>query len=94
VQNISRNLDKLAAGKKAPADEIERAKEKLNDYPTALPYYSILLADDQGNILVFSTNPDNSAGVEFLAFSQSGKLLGTCRFALPPGVSLRLDGRK
>lgn len=94
VQRISQSLDSLAAGKKASADEIERAREKLKEYPTALPYYSNLLTDDQGNILVFLTNPGNSAIVEFMAFSQSGKALGKCRITLPQGVSLRLDGRK
>jgi hypothetical protein len=94
VQRISQGLDSLAAGKKVPSDEIERAREKLKEYPTALPYYSNLITDDKGNILVFLTDPDNSANVEFMAFSQSGKALGTCRFILPQGVSLRVDSRK
>jgi hypothetical protein len=94
MQRIRQSLDSLAADKKVSSDEIERAREKLEEYPTALPYYSNLLIDDQGNILVFPTNPDNSANVEFMAFSQSGKVLGTCRITLPQGVSLRLDGRK
>jgi hypothetical protein len=94
VQRISQSLDSLAADKKVSPDEIERAREKLKDYPTALPYYSNLLTDDQGNILVFLIDPLNSANVEFMAFSQSGNALGTCRFILPRGVSLRVDGRK
>jgi hypothetical protein len=94
VQRISQSLDSLAADKKVSPDEIERAREKLKDYPTALPYYSNLFTDDQGNILVFLTDPLNSANVEFMAFSQSGNALGTCRFTLPQGVSLRVDGRK
>ncbi len=94
VQRINQSLDSLAASKKASPDDIERAREKLKDYPTALPYYSNLLTDDQGNILVFLTDPLNSANLEFMAFSQSGNALGTCRFTLPQGVSLRVDGRK
>ncbi len=94
VQRISQNLDSLAANKKVSTDAIKQAREKLNDYPTTLPYYSNLLTDDQGNILVFLTDPVNSANVEFMAFSQSGKTLGTCRFTLPEGVSLRVGGRK
>jgi hypothetical protein len=94
VQRISRNLDSLAADKKAAPDEIERARDKLKDYPVELPYFSNLLADDQGNILVFLTDPDNSVKVEFMAFSQTGMLLGRCRVILPQDVSLRLDGRK
>jgi hypothetical protein len=94
VQRINQNLESLAAGKKVAADEIERAKEQLKNYPTSLPYYSNLLADDRGNILVFLTDSDNSTKVEFMAFSQSGKFLGKCRFILPQGVSLRVDGRK
>ena len=94
VQRISQGFDSLAASKRVSTDEIERAREKLKDYPTALPYYSNLLIDDQGNILVFLTNTDNSANVEFIAFSHSGKPLGTCRFTLPQGVSLRVEGRK
>jgi hypothetical protein len=59
-----------------------------------LTYYSNLLTDDQGNILVFLTDPSNSENVEFMAFSQSGTALGKCRILLPQGVSLRLDRRK
>lgn len=94
VQRINSSLDSLAASKKASAEDIGRAREKLKEYPTALPYYLNLLADDQGNILVFLADPDNSAKVEFMAFSQSGKFLGKCRLILPQGVSLRVDGRK
>ncbi len=94
VQRISESLDSLAAKGKYPADEIERAREQLKDYPSELNYYSNLLADDEGNILVFLTDPANSGNAEFMAFSQSGKVLGTCRLILPQGVSLRLDGRK
>jgi hypothetical protein len=93
VQRISQDLDSLAASKKAAPDEIERARDKLKDYPTALPYYSNLLTDDQGNILIFLTDPQNSR-VEFMAFSQSGKSLGKCQVILPQDVSLRVDGRK
>jgi hypothetical protein len=57
-------------------------------------YYSNLLTDDQGNILVFLADPSDSENVEFMAFSQSGKVLGKCRLALPQDVSLRLDLRK
>lgn len=94
VQRINSSLDSLAASKKASAEDIERAREKLKEYPTALPYYLNLLTDDRGNILVFLADPDNSAKVEFVAFSQSGKFLGKCRFILPQGMSLRVDGRK
>ncbi len=94
VQSVSKNIDSLAANKRVPPDEIERARGMLENYPTALPYYSNLLTDDQGNILVFLTNPDNSEKVEFMAFSQSGKALGTCRLDLPQGASLRLDRPK
>jgi hypothetical protein len=94
MKRISQNLDSLAASNKVAPDEIERAREKLKGYPTALPYYSNLITDDQGNILVFIADPDNSAKVEFMAFSQSGKFLGKCRFIPPQGVSLRVDGRK
>jgi hypothetical protein len=94
VQRIRQNLDSLAADRKAAPDEIERARDKLKDYPTELPYFSNLLVDDQGNILVFLTDPDNSAKVEFMAFSQSGMTLGRCRVILPQDVSLRVDGRK
>jgi hypothetical protein len=94
VQRINSSLDSLAAGKKASVEDIARAREKLKAYPTALPYYSNLLTDDRGNILVFLADPDNSAKVEFMAFTQSGKFLGKCRFILPQGVSLRVDGRK
>jgi hypothetical protein len=94
MQRISQSLDLLNADKKVSSDEIERAREKLKEYPTALPYYSNLLTDDQGNILVFLTDLVNSANMQFMAFSQSGKVLGSCRLILPQGVSLRLDRRK
>jgi hypothetical protein len=94
VQRISQSLDSLAANKRAPADAIERARERLEDYPAELQYFSNLLADDQGNILVFLTGSANSANAEFMAFSQSGKVLGKCRLALPQDVSLRFDRRK
>ncbi len=94
VQRIGKSLDSLAADKKVAPEEIERARERLKDYPTTLPYYSDLLTDDQGNILVFLTDPLNPAKVEFMAYAQSGKALGTCRLTMPQGVSLRLDGRK
>jgi hypothetical protein len=66
----------------------------LKDYFAERPYCSNLHADDQGNILVFLTNPANSANVEFIAFSQSGKALGPCCLTLPQGISLRPDGHK
>lgn len=94
MKRIDSNLDSLAARNGVPADEIARGKEKLKDYPGALPYYSNLLVDDQGNILVFLNNSDNSPNIEFTAFSQSGKELRTCRLILPQDVSLRVDGRK
>ncbi len=94
VQRINQSLDSLAASKKASIDEIERVRGKLKDYPAELPYYSNLLTDDQGNILVFLADPADSANPKFLAFSQSGKALGTCRFILPQGEALRIDGRK
>lgn len=94
MQRISQGLDYLASSKKVSADEIKRAREKLKEYPTTLPYYSNLLIDEQGNILIFLTNRDNSANVEYMAFSQSGKALGTGCFILPKGVSLRLNGHK
>jgi hypothetical protein len=94
VQRISQSLDSLAANNRAPADAIERAREQLKDYPSEVTYYSSLITDDQGNILIFLTDPANSMKVEFVAFAQSGKALGTCRFILPQGVSLRTDGRK
>ena len=94
VQSVSKNIDSLAGSGRVPPDEIERARGMLKDYPTALPYYSNLLIDDQGNILVFLTNPDKSSNVEIMALSHFGKALGTCRLALPQGVSLRLDRPK
>jgi hypothetical protein len=94
VQRISQNLESLAANKRVAADAIEKAKEQLKNYPSEVTYFSNLLADDQGNILVFLTDPANSGNLEFMAFSQSGKVLGKCRLALPQDVSLRLDRRK
>jgi hypothetical protein len=94
VQRISQNLDSLAANRRVAADAIEKAKEQLKDYPSKVTYYSSMLTDDLGNILVFLTDPANSANVEFMAFSQAGKVLGKCRLALPHDVTLRLDRRK
>jgi hypothetical protein len=94
VQRIVQSLDSLAANKRVAPDAIEKAKEQLKDYPSEVTYFSNLLADDQGNILVFLTDPSDSGNVEFIAFSQSGKVLGKCRLALPQDVSLRLDRRK
>ncbi len=94
VQRISKGIDSLAASGKVSSAEIARAREKLKSYPTELPYYSSLLADQQGNILVFPTDPGNSGNMEFMAFSQSGKTLGSGRFTLPQGMYLRANGRK
>jgi hypothetical protein len=94
VQRISQNLDSLAANKRVAADAIEKAKEQLKNYPSEVTYYSRMLTDDLGNILVFLTDPANSGIAEFMAFSQSGKMLGRCHLALPQDVSLRLDRRK
>lgn len=94
VQRVSKNIDSLATSGKVPSGEIERGREMLKDYPTALPYYSNLLVDDQGNILAFLTDSENSGNVDFMAFSQSGKVMGTCSLALPQGITLRLDRPK
>lgn len=94
VQRISKGIDSLAASGKVSSAEIARAREKLKSYPTELPYYSSLLADQRGNILVFPTDPGNSGNMEFMAFSQSGKMLGSNHFTLPQGVYLRANGRK
>jgi hypothetical protein len=94
VQRISQNLDSLAANKRVAADAVAQAREQLKDYPSDITYYSNLLTDDQGNILIFLSDPSNAANVEFMAFSQFGKVLGRCRLALPPDASLRIDRRK
>lgn len=94
VQHIIQNLDSLVANKRVAPDAIEKAKAQLKDYPSEVTYYSSLLADDQGNILVFLTDPSESENIEFMAFSQSGKVLGKCRLDLPQDISLRLDLRK
>lgn len=94
MQRISQSLDSLAAGRKAPDNAIERARQQLKDYPSEVTYYSNLLTDDQGNILIFLTKPNDPANLEFMAFSPTGKVLGTCRLILPQDISLRLDRRK
>jgi len=62
----------------------------LKGYPAVLPYYSNLLVDDQGNILVFFSNSDNSANVEIMAFSPVRKALGSCTLSLPQGVLIHV----
>jgi hypothetical protein len=94
VQRVSKSIDSLAASGKVPPGEIERGRKKLESYPIALPYYSSLLVDDQGNLLFFLSDSINSIEPEIMVFSQSGKAMGTCRLALPQGITLRLDRPK